>query len=319
MPTPPIITDAPTVTTIVPESNALTAVELRVVKLEKDMYELKTIDHSSEALAVLQSYLTKKPKPTAKQESKKSPSDILKIKTEQAEKRKKPQFTIKSTDKAALIEDENIIDKGVADTIKDYKRRHDDDEDPPAGPNQCTKTKSRRTKESESSKKPSTTKETLKDDAGDDVVHDDDQPQAASKPNTSKTLNPECIELEYNFQECFNTLTDKLDWNNPEGDRYPFDLSKPLPIQGPSESYQKKLNVTKPQKTFPKIEFKEPYTPSYDPPGIVYEDLDKQKIVLQADELYKFSNGTLKSVRNENHHRLLNFHLDYNKEKLKRK
>nr|GEU40703.1 hypothetical protein [Tanacetum cinerariifolium] len=23
-----------------------------------------------------------------------------------------------------------------------------------------------------------------------------------------------------------------LDWNNPEGDRYPFDLSKPLPLQG---------------------------------------------------------------------------------------
>ncbi|GKA31543.1 hypothetical protein Tco_0717848 [Tanacetum coccineum] len=35
------------------------------------------------------------------------------------------------------------------------------------------------------------------------------------------------------------------------------------------ESYQKKLNITKPQKTFLGIEFKEPYTPSYDPPGIV--------------------------------------------------
>ncbi|GKE73573.1 hypothetical protein Tco_1535614 [Tanacetum coccineum] len=41
------------------------------------------------------------------------------------------------------------------------------------------------------------------------------------------------IELEYNFQECFNMLTDKLDWNNPEGDHYPFDLFKPLPLQGP--------------------------------------------------------------------------------------
>ncbi|GJR72684.1 hypothetical protein Tco_0085049 [Tanacetum coccineum] len=40
------------------------------------------------------------------------------------------------------------------------------------------------------------------------------------------------IELEYNFQECFNALIDKLDWNNPKGDRCPFDLSKPLPLQG---------------------------------------------------------------------------------------
>nr|GEZ77319.1 hypothetical protein [Tanacetum cinerariifolium] len=40
------------------------------------------------------------------------------------------------------------------------------------------------------------------------------------------------IKLEYNFQECFNALIDKLDWNNPEGDRCPFDLSKPLLLQG---------------------------------------------------------------------------------------
>ncbi|GJV07748.1 hypothetical protein Tco_1345404 [Tanacetum coccineum] len=32
------------------------------------------------------------------------------------------------------------------------------------------------------------------------------------------------------------------------------------------ESYQKKLNITKPQKTFLGIEFKELYTPSFDPP-----------------------------------------------------
>ncbi|GJT26102.1 hypothetical protein Tco_0906377 [Tanacetum coccineum] len=85
------------------------------------------------------------------------------------------------------------------------------------------------------------------------------------------------------------------------------------------ESYQKKLSITKPQKTFPKIEFKEPYTPSYDPPGIIYEDLNKQKRVLRADELYKFSDGTLKSVRDEIHHRILDFHLDYNSEMPKRK
>ncbi|GJS21421.1 hypothetical protein Tco_0450053 [Tanacetum coccineum] len=28
------------------------------------------------------------------------------------------------------------------------------------------------------------------------------------------------------------TSPNKLDWNNPKGDRYPFDLSKPLPLQG---------------------------------------------------------------------------------------
>ncbi|GJR42583.1 hypothetical protein Tco_1310686 [Tanacetum coccineum] len=408
-----------------------------------------------------------------------------------------------------LIEDENTMDKGVDDTVKDHKRKHDDDddeddnEDPLARPNQGKQTKRRRTKESRSSKKPSSTKETPKgkapykgskigkfasakepveepitevvmDDASDDVARDDNQPQDTSKPKTRKTPNPEWFKQpprpptpdpEWNKRQFFNALTDKLHWNNPEGDRYPFDLSKPLPLQGPPvhrtvvvdyffnndleylktsypevtyttsitktkvaryeikriedmvptlwstikhvydkdakresstgvkdvncgidlryghleeivvkrsdqqlykfkegdfvdlhlndiedmlllvvqhklfyldgsdivdfivalrmfirsliikrrvedlqlgvESYQKKLNITKPQKTFLEIEFKEPYTPSYDLPGIVYEDLNKQKRVLRADELHKFSEGTLKSVRDEIHHRLI--------------
>ncbi|GJR60850.1 hypothetical protein Tco_1503012 [Tanacetum coccineum] len=200
----------------------------------------------------------KKQTPTVdiEQGSEKSASEILQIKREQAEKQQKPKFTIKSTDKAALeeydlksalyqsmhanksfnrnpanhrlyhalmealIEDESAMDKGVAGTVKDHKRKHDDDEDPPAGPNQGKKTKRRRTKESESSKKPSSTKETLKgkaptkgsktgksasakepveepiaevvmDDMGDDVAHDDNQPQDTSEPKTQKTLNPD--------------------------------------------------------------------------------------------------------------------------------
>ncbi|GJY41500.1 hypothetical protein Tco_0428770 [Tanacetum coccineum] len=85
------------------------------------------------------------------------------------------------------------------------------------------------------------------------------------------------------------------------------------------DSYQKKLNITPPQQTFLKIEFKELYTPSHKPPGVIYEDLTKQKIVMRADELYKFSDGTLKKVRDELHHRVLDFDLGYNKEMLRRK
>ncbi|GJT41460.1 hypothetical protein Tco_0174752 [Tanacetum coccineum] len=73
------------------------------------------------------------------------------------------------------------------------------------------------------------------------------------------------------------------------------------------ESYQKKLNITSPQQTFPKIEFKELYTPSHKPPRVIYEDLTKQKRVMLADKLYKFSDGTLKKVWNELHHRIRDF------------
>ncbi|GKE56238.1 hypothetical protein Tco_1495423 [Tanacetum coccineum] len=37
-------------------------------------------------------------------------------------------------------------------------------------------------------------------------------------------------ELEYDFEECYKALSEKLDWENPEGSDYPFDLSKPLPL-----------------------------------------------------------------------------------------
>ncbi|GKB89292.1 hypothetical protein Tco_0961564 [Tanacetum coccineum] len=230
IPTLPTTTNAQIITIVVSESNALSVVELRVANLEKDLSELKTIDHSTEALAILMSQVP-------------------------SEKQKTPKFTIKSTDKEALeeydlksafyqsihanksfnrnpanhrlyhalmealIEDENAMDKGVSNIVKDHKRKHDDDKDPPAGPNQGKKTKRRRTKESESSKKPSSTKETSKgkapskgsktgksalakepveepiaevvmDYAGDDVARDDNQPQDSSKPNTTKTPNP---------------------------------------------------------------------------------------------------------------------------------
>ncbi|GJR80570.1 hypothetical protein Tco_0151355 [Tanacetum coccineum] len=37
-------------------------------------------------------------------------------------------------------------------------------------------------------------------------------------------------ELEYDFEECYKALSEKLDWENPESGDYPFDLSKPLPL-----------------------------------------------------------------------------------------
>ncbi|GKA46765.1 hypothetical protein Tco_0739648 [Tanacetum coccineum] len=58
------------------------------------------------------------------------------------------------------------------------------------------------------------------------------------------------------------------------------------------ESYQKKLNITPPQQTFPEIEFKELYTLSHKPPG---------------------------KVRDELHHRIRDFCLEYNKEMPRRK
>ncbi|GJU65072.1 hypothetical protein Tco_1246907 [Tanacetum coccineum] len=60
IPTPPITTEAPTFTTTVPvtptiTTAALTAVQLRVAELEKEVFKLKQVDHSTKVLASIQS------------------------------------------------------------------------------------------------------------------------------------------------------------------------------------------------------------------------------------------------------------------------
>ncbi|GKG23601.1 hypothetical protein Tco_0391637, partial [Tanacetum coccineum] len=65
--------------------------------------------------------------------------------------------------------------------------------------------------------------------------------------------------------------------------------------------------------------FKELYNPSHKPPRVIYKDLTKQKRVMRADELYKFSDGTLKKVWDELHQKIRDFCLEYNKEMPRRK
>ncbi|GJY33090.1 hypothetical protein Tco_0417559 [Tanacetum coccineum] len=38
------------------------------------------------------------------------------------------------------------------------------------------------------------------------------------------------VELEYHLEEVFKATHDQLDWHNPEGRSYPYDLSKPIPL-----------------------------------------------------------------------------------------
>ncbi|GJV54120.1 hypothetical protein Tco_1449861 [Tanacetum coccineum] len=205
-------------------------------------------------------------------------------------------------------------------------------------------------------------------------------------------------ELEYDFEECYKALSEKLDWDNPEGSDYPFDLTKPLSLvmngnrqmvsvdyffnndlkylqggistmtyttsitktkatqydppgiedmegdfprlrindiedmlilivqnrltnllgndvsifaialgmftrsmviqkrvedlQLGVESYQKKINVTKPETTRPSLRKKDPYTPYQDPQGFIYVDTQGRNRLMR-DELYKFSDDTL--------------------------
>ncbi|GJZ96074.1 hypothetical protein Tco_0668408 [Tanacetum coccineum] len=63
------------------------------------------------------------------------------------------------------------------------------------------------------------------------------------------------------------------------------------------ESYQKKLNLTKPDTYRSNLRRKDAYTPYSDPRGFIYENKDKKNRLMRIDELHKFSDGTLDDVR----------------------
>ncbi|GJU91710.1 hypothetical protein Tco_1304133 [Tanacetum coccineum] len=205
-------------------------------------------------------------------------------------------------------------------------------------------------------------------------------------------------ELEYDFEECYKALSEKLDWENLKGGDYPFDLTKLLPLvmsgnhqkvpidyffnndlkylqggvstmtymtsitktkaaqydlpgiedmvevmrkhgyrylkeivnqltnlsgddvsdfaialrmftrilviqkrveylQLGVESYQKKINVTKPETTKSEIRKRDPYTPYQDPQGLIYVDNNGRNRLMRLDKLYKFSDRTLTRLR----------------------
>nr|GEY74744.1 hypothetical protein [Tanacetum cinerariifolium] len=163
-------------------------------------------------------------------------------------------------------------------------------------------------------------------------------------------------------KKCYKVVTDQLDWNNPEGHEYPFDLSKPLPLikaQGRQvvladyfvnndleylkeqdiifdlnvalrmftrcivvlkqvkdlplgvKSYQKKLNITKPETFRSDILKLTPYTTYKNPQGIIYQDKFKRNRLMCSDELYKFCDGTLTFIRRVLHDIANNLRMDY--------
>ncbi|GKE76801.1 hypothetical protein Tco_1542921 [Tanacetum coccineum] len=77
------------------------------------------------------------------------------------------------------------------------------------------------------------------------------------------------------------------------------------------KSYQKKLNITKPETFRSDISTRTPYTAYSNPQGIIYVDKYKRNKLMRSNELYKFSDGTLTSVRSVLHDIASNLRMDY--------
>ncbi|GKE18664.1 hypothetical protein Tco_1426241, partial [Tanacetum coccineum] len=77
------------------------------------------------------------------------------------------------------------------------------------------------------------------------------------------------------------------------------------------KSYQKKLNITKPETFKSDISKLTPYTTYKNPQGIIYQDKHKRNRLMRSDELYKFCDGTLTYVRRVLHDIASSLEMDY--------
>ncbi|GKE84879.1 hypothetical protein Tco_1558621, partial [Tanacetum coccineum] len=77
------------------------------------------------------------------------------------------------------------------------------------------------------------------------------------------------------------------------------------------KSYHKKLNITRPETFRFDISNMTPYTVYKNPLGIIYVDKHIRNRLMRTDELYKFSDGTLTSVRAVLHDISSSMRMDY--------
>nr|GEW22208.1 retrotransposon protein, putative, unclassified [Tanacetum cinerariifolium] len=77
------------------------------------------------------------------------------------------------------------------------------------------------------------------------------------------------------------------------------------------ESYQKKLNLTKPDTYRSKLRNKTAYTSYSDPYEIIYMDQNRRKRLMRTDKLHKFSDGTLNDVRSALHDIAAGIRMEY--------
>nr|GEZ16463.1 hypothetical protein [Tanacetum cinerariifolium] len=143
-------------------------------------------------------------------------------------------------------------------------------------------------------------------------------PELLADP-TYELMNGSCkslVELQFFLEKVYKATTDQLDWVNPEGkltnliveERFAFNVSLRMftrsiviqrrveDLQLGVESYQKKLNLTKPDTYRSNLKRKEAYIAYSNPRGFIYQNKDKQSRLMRIDGLHKFSDGTLTNV-----------------------
>nr|GEY52902.1 hypothetical protein [Tanacetum cinerariifolium] len=127
------------------------------------------------------------------------------------------------------------------------------------------------------------------------------------------------VELKYHLEEVFKATTDHLEWVNLEGQQYPHNLLKPLPLipnnRGrrviPFEHFINNDLKYLYGGAFSHLKRKEAYTAYSNPRGFIYQNKDKKNRLMWIDELHKFSDGTLTDVHTALDDRLKGIRMQY--------
>nr|GEX01704.1 hypothetical protein [Tanacetum cinerariifolium] len=229
----PITIEATISTTTAHDSSTLTVIHQRLSDLENEVKTLKNFNHSSAIRIAIKSEVPTVDKEylgtslddtlhkviqrhTAKLIKEHSViANVVEYRTLFETMTKTKSFNKNTKHKAlyhalmkSILEDEDAMDKGVADKLK--KRKPDDvdkDEGPPTRSNQGLKRK-----------KTSKDAEPLKSQLKPPKISDHTQDILVGPDY--KLLKGTCrsyVKLKYNMEECYKALNDQLDWNNHEG------------------------------------------------------------------------------------------------------
>ncbi|GKA70343.1 hypothetical protein Tco_0776407, partial [Tanacetum coccineum] len=234
-----------------PDFSSMFGFDQRVSALERELSQLKQADYSAHLLETIKSQI---PSMILPKEVSDYATPVIQSSITESLKNivlAKSSSQPKSTYESAVSLTEFELKKILLDKIQ---RNKDKDEDPPAGSDQGMKKqktskdaepsrgfKSKESKLSSSKGSKSQLKSSGKSAQAEEPVFEaadtkmplnkrDDLESIGLAFNLLKGTYRSRVELEYHFEECYKAITDRLDWTNPKGHEYPFDLSKPLPL-----------------------------------------------------------------------------------------
>ncbi|GJT30317.1 hypothetical protein Tco_0910592 [Tanacetum coccineum] len=234
----PTTTEATTSTTAISESETLVALQLRITNLEKDIKELKTIDHSTSLLSTIKSKVLIASRVPG------TSLDVALYKSTQAEETvfesgdtQEPQN--QGRDMGNTNDQPNVKAALKHDWFKKPERPLTPDSDWNVRKSVDFRPPQTWISNIAQAKKPPLSFDELMSTPIDfsayvmNHLKIDNLTQEHLVGPAFNLLKGTCksfVELEYNIKECYKAVTDRLNWNNPEGKEYPFDLSKPLPL-----------------------------------------------------------------------------------------